>query len=77
MLNLYLIERPADKVDHDEMASLVVAAATPKLARELAKGTRGDQSPEVWAHGKAKLQKIGTAGPRVKQGIVHEHINAG
>jgi hypothetical protein len=75
MLNLYLIERP--DCGYDEMESLVVAAATPKLARELAKGTRGDQSPDVWAHGKAKLQKLGTAGPRVKQGVVHENFNAG
>lgn len=76
MLNLYLIERP-DGIEYDETESVVVAAATPKLARELAKEAPGDQSPDVWAHGKAKLQKIGTAGPRIKQGILHHAFHAG
>jgi hypothetical protein len=76
MLNLYLIER-TDEVDYDEMTSVIVAEATPKLAREQARTARGGQSPDVWAHGKAKLQTIGMANPRIKQGIVHESYNAG
>lgn len=74
MLNLYLIQR--DDYDYDESDGGVIAAPTPKIARELAEqdltGPAG-----VWAHGKAKLQKIGTAGPRVKQGVVLDSYNAG
>jgi hypothetical protein len=74
MLNLYLIQR--DTHDYDESDSGVIAAATPKLARELAEqGLAGPKG--VWAHGKAKLQKIGVAGPRVKQGVVLNSFNAG
>lgn len=76
MLNLYSIERQ-DQIGYDETDMAVIAAATPKLARELAKGLPGDQSPDVWAHGKAKLAKIGTAGPRVKQGVVMSSFCAG
>lgn len=76
MLFLYLIERQ-DDVGHDETESVMVAAVTPKQARELAKGVRGDQSPLVWAHGHAKLRKIGTAAAAVKQGILHENYNRG
>jgi hypothetical protein len=74
VLNLYLISR--DDHDYDEDDSAVIAAATPKLARELAEsGLSGPKG--VWAHGKAKLQKIGVAGPRVKQGVVLNSYNAG
>lgn len=76
MLNLYAIER-TDPIGYDETDKAVIAAATPKLARELAKGLPGDQSPDVWAHGKAKLQKIGTAGTRIKQGVVMSSFCAG
>jgi hypothetical protein len=76
MLNLYSIERQ-DPVGYDETDKAIIAAATPKLARELAKSLSGDQSPDVWAHGKAKLSKIGTAGPRVKQGVIMSSYCAG
>lgn len=76
MLNLYLIERQ-DEVGADEMESVLVAAATPKQARELAKNVRGDQKPDVWAHGHARLQKLGTAAVRVRQGVLHENYNRG
>jgi hypothetical protein len=71
-LTLYLIARQDADVDYDEVRSLVVAAPTAATARQVARAVdEGDQSPEVWAPATATLTKIGTAAPRMKQGVVH------
>jgi hypothetical protein len=76
-LTLYLIARQDADVDHDEVRSMVVAAPTAATARQMARTVEGDQSPEVWAPATATLTKIGTAAPRVKQGIVHMDKKSG
>lgn len=75
-LNLYLIDRQ-DNVGHDETDSVIVAAVTPKQAREIAATVEGDQPSSVWAHGQAKLQRVGTAVAKQKQGIVLRSYRAG
>jgi hypothetical protein len=76
-LNLYLIARQ-DDVDHDEVRSLVVAAPTAAVARQMAtKIPDGDQPPTVWRPDTASLSKIGTAAPRLRPGVVHMDMNNG
>lgn len=76
-LNLYLIARQ-DEPDRAELRSLVVAAPTAAMARQSAREVEeGSQSPEVWATANATLTKIGTATPRVKQGVLHTDMTNG
>lgn len=72
-LNLYLLERPEGECDQDELDAVVVAAATPKQAREMVMAGFG-ADPAKWAHGSAKIQKIGVAVARQKQGVILLHI---
>jgi hypothetical protein len=77
-LTLYLIARQDADVDFDEVCSLVVAAPTAATARQVARGVdEGSQAPEVWAPATATLTKIGTAAPRLKQGVVHMNMKRG
>jgi len=76
-LNLYLIARQ-DDVDSDEVRSVVMAAPTAAVARQLAKKIeRGDQLAEVWSPKTASVTKIGIAAPRVHAGVVHMDFNRG
>lgn len=76
-LNLYLIKRE-DEAAPDEVRSLVVAAPTAAVARQTAKQFGpGKQSPEIWSPDNASLSKIGTASPRVRQGVVHMDVRNG
>ena len=76
-LNLYLIKRE-DDVKRDEVRSLVIAAPTAAVARQMAtKIPDGDQSPTVWKSDTASLSKIGTATPRLRPGVVHMDMHNG
>jgi hypothetical protein len=75
---IYLITRNGAQVDYDQTEAVVVAADTPKQARELATVHEYRTDPAEWySAANAKLVKLGTAAPRIKKGVIHRDIHAG
>lgn len=79
-MNLYLIERK--RSNWDEYVSAVIAATTPKEAREiaaLALTTPYGSYRTDWTNStRSSLSRIGLyAGPRVRAHVVHAHFQAG
>lgn len=73
-MNIYLVDR--EDVDYDETATAVVVAANVAGAREVAKSTRGDQSPDVWDS--AKVERLGVALKKYTEpAVIHADFNAG
>lgn len=73
---LYLVQRTGG-VGWKETDSVVVAAASPKQARMIAREARGNQSPLVWEADDVEVQHIGTATRNSKPSIVHTSFKAG
>jgi hypothetical protein len=84
-LHLYLLQIRSEHYDevheYDEVRSAIVAAATPRQARELlskARSDRLDQNAEAWATPRlTSISWIGEALPRIKAGPVLLDIHEG
>lgn len=72
-LNLYKLTRSddaRDRVDYDDTRAVIVIAANPDDAREMAELSEGGQSPSVWHLSGTTVELVGKARSDAKGGVL-------